>query len=141
VGPLLLSGVLGCVDRGEARTLRTREAAVTETAIASPGVFALGTSLNDDGVVSRDARSDHFVRGGEVFLSVDVNSASADHAVGVIWHGPGGAVLHRESKQVPKAARYVAFSSGATKHWAPGAYHAAVVIDGRVVSQLEFTIV
>lgn len=141
VGPLLLSGVVGCVDRGEARTLRAREAAITETAVASPGVYALGTSLNRDGAVARDARSDHFVRGGDVFLSVDVSSASADQTVGVIWHGPGGAILHRESRQVPKAARYVAFSSGATAAWPRGACHAAVVIDGRVVAQLEFTIV
>jgi hypothetical protein len=118
-----------------------RAEAVTETAIASPGVFALGTSLNRDGAVARDARSDHFVQGGEVLLSVDVRNASVDQTVGVIWRGPGGVVVHRESRPVPKGTPYVSFNSGSTAKWQRGDYHAAVVIDGRVVTQLEFTLV
>jgi hypothetical protein len=139
VGPLLVVGVVGCVDRGEARTLRAQDA-ITETAVASQGVYALGTSLNREGAVARDAVSESFGRGGEVFLSIDVRSASADSTIGVIWHGPAGVVLHRESRDVPKSAHYVAFSAPTT-HWPRGECTAAVVIDGRVVAQLPFTVV
>lgn len=130
----------GCVDRGEARPLR-RGQIVTETAAVTSQTYALGTALNSNGAIPRDAVSESFAHGGEVFLSVDVRSASADQTVGVVWRGPGGIELYRQSREVPRSAHYVAFSSGSTASWPRGRCTADVIIDGRSVALLELSIV
>lgn len=138
--PLLFVTVVGCVDRGEARTFR-EAVADSRSAEATPQTYALGTELNVDGAVPRSAAGETFTRGGIIYLSVDVASASSAQQVGVVWRGPGGGELHRETRHVPRSARYVAFASGPTATWPRGACKAAVLIDGRVVAELDLALI
>lgn len=137
---LLLS--VGCgVDRGDGNAVQAdATAAMTETDPPSPETFALGTELNATGAVPEDAAGETFVRGGEVFLSVDVRSASTDQTIEVKWIDPEGRVLRHDRRRAEQGTRHVPFSSGATARWKPGEHRAVIVIDGRRVSEKPFAV-
>ncbi len=133
--PLLL---WGCgVDRGSGKVVQ-QSIVITET--ISRETYALGTAITDRGAVPARAIGETFLRGGEVFLSVNVSRASSDQLVEVKWIDPTGQVLHRDVRRAPRGTGYVAFSSGATSSWPPGAHRAVVLIDGRSVSEKSFTV-
>lgn len=134
---LLLAGACG-VDRGSGKTTSVVAAATVET--PSPETFALGTAVSASGAVPQQATGETFLRGGEVFLSVDVRSASTDHTIEVRWIDPQGRVLHRDARRAEQGARYVPFSSGATAQWPIGSHRAVVLIDGRAVSEKLFAL-
>lgn len=129
----------GCaVDRGDGRSNHRQVTA--EDVDPAKETFALGTSVTPDGVIPADAASESFPRGSEVFLSVDVSSASTDQKIAVEWRDASGRVVRRESREVPKSARYVAFSSGKGIVSSPGAHTAVVIINGRRVMDKPFHI-
>lgn len=129
----------GCgVDRGSEKAVQ-QSLAVTES--ISRETYALGTAITDRGAMPARATGETFLRGGEVFLSVDVSSASTDQLVEVRWIDPSGHVLHRDAQRAPRGTAYVPFSSGATSDWPPGAHRAVVLIDGRSVSEKTFTVI
>ena len=133
--PLLL---WGCgVDRGRSNAVR-QSIVVAEKECRDP--YALGTKVTARGAIADQAAGDAFLRGGEVFLSVDVSSASSDQLVEVKWVDPSGQVLHHDARRAPQGTRYVPFSSGATARWPLGAHRAVVLIDGRSVSERSFTV-
>lgn len=136
---LLLLGGSGCaVDRAESMK---QSAVATETAaVPSRDIFALGTAVTAEGAVPRDASGQTFSRGGEVFLSINVDGASVEQDIEVKWIGPTGEVLHHDEIAVPKGAQYAAFSSGDTKAWTPGPHRAVVLINGRRVSERPFDV-
>jgi hypothetical protein len=131
---------VGCgVDRGSGKTTNAGVAAAgVET--ASPETFALGTAVNANGAVPQQASGETFLRGNEVYLSVDVRSASTDQTIEVKWLDPHGRVLHRDARRAPQGTRYVPFSSGTTSRWPPGPHRAVVLIDGRTVSEKPFAV-
>lgn len=102
--------------------------------------FALGTAVTPSGAVAQQSAGDNFIRGGEVFLSVDVGGASSDQTVEVRWVDSQGRVLHRDERHATQGMRYLPFSSGRTADWPPGEHHAVVRIDGRTVSQKSFAL-
>ena len=129
----------GCgVDRGSGKTVAA--AAVTDTENVSHDTFALGTAVTSRGEVPQDATGETFVRGGEVFLSVDLSGASTDPVVEVKWLDPSGAVLRRDVRRARQGTQHVPFSSGTTARWAPGPHRAVVLIDGRSVSEKRFMV-
>lgn len=136
----MLPVLAGCgVDRGH----RPGRMAVREQSLAmepSRETFALGTAVTPSGAVAQQSAGDNFIRGGEVFLSVDVSGASSDQTVEVQWIGPEGRVLHRDQRHVLQGAHYLSFSSGRTASWPPGDHRAVVLIDGRTVSQKAFAL-
>lgn len=132
--PLLL---VGCVDHGDGKAVQ-QSLAVTES--VSRETYALGTALTTGGAVPARATGETFLRGGEVFLSVDVSSASTDQLVEVKWIDPEGQVLRRDARRAPQGTAYVPFSSGATAQWPRGTHRAVVLIDGRSVSEKTFTV-
>lgn len=133
--PLLL---VGCgVDRGSGKATQQSAIAAEDP---SPETYALGTALTARGAVLANATGETFLRGGEVFLSVNVSSASTDQLVEVKWIDPSGHVLRRDARRAPQGTAYVPFSSGATSQWPRGAHRAVVVIDGRSVSEKAFTV-
>jgi hypothetical protein len=132
--PLLL---VGCVDHGSSKAVQ-QSLAVTES--VSRETYALGTSLTPRGAVPAQAAGETFLRGGEVYLSVDVSSASTDQVVEVKWIDPEGQVLRRDARRAPQGTAYVPFSSGATTQWPRGTHRAVVLIDGRSVSEKTFTV-
>jgi hypothetical protein len=103
----------------------------------SKQVYALGSQITAAGAVAEEAISESFRQGGEVFLSVDVTSASIDQDVEVEWLDSSGRVLAREQRHVPEGVRYVTFSTRPHKH---GEHRAVVVINGRRVTELPFQV-
>ena len=104
-------------------------------------MYALGTALTPEGAVPRDASGESFGRGGEVYLSVNVDGSSTEQAIEVDWVGPTGDVLRRQVLDVPRGAQYAAFSSGDTGRWRPGQHRVVVKINGRRVSERPFEVI
>jgi hypothetical protein len=135
----LLFAVACGVDRGSGKTTNASvEAASVEQ--PSPETFALGTAVSANGAVPQQASGETFLRGGEVFLSVDVRSASREQTIEVKWIDPEGHVLRRDARRAEPGTRYVPFSSGATSQWPRGPHRAVVLIDGRTVSEKLFAV-
>ena len=122
---------------------RGRSGAAAQSAVAeevSKEMYALGTEVTPGGAVPKDAAGETFRRGSEVFLSVNVNSASTDQKIEVKWLDPAGEVLRRDERHVTRDKNYVPFSSGETATWPRGEHRAVVLIDGRSVSEKPFTL-
>ena len=135
---LLFAAACG-VDRGSGKTTN----ATVATASAeepSPETFALGTAVSASGAVPQQASGETFLRGGEVFLSVNVQSASTDQTIEVKWIDPNGRVLRHDARRAEQGALYVPFSSGATSRWPRGPHRAVILIDGRTVSEKQFAV-
>lgn len=110
---------------------------VAEAVDAAPETYALGATLTADGAVPKDAVVDAFPRGRDVFLSIDVSGAHVDQAIEVKWIDPSGRVIRKETRNVPVGAHYAAFSAPVS---APGRHRATVVINGRLVSEKNFSV-
>ena len=133
--PLLM---WGCgVDRGRDKAVRQSVVAAEEV---SRETYTLGTEVTPRGAVPADAAGETFLRGGEVFLSVDMSRASTEQVVEVKWVAPSGEVLRRDARRAPQGTAYVPFSSGKTASWTVGTHRAVVLIDGRSVSEKLFTV-
>ena len=131
----------GCgAERKEAK-LEQSSSAVPGAGTPTQETFALGTALTRAGAVSREATADSFLQGGEVFLSVNLNGATAEQEVEVRWVASDGEVLQTHSRNAPVGATYLAFSSGPTQSWPEGDHRAVVVIDGRAVSEKPFRLI
>ena len=133
---------IGCAaEREQGQTPSTSAAVDVETDTkTSPETFALGTELSPTGAVPQQASGQAFVRGGEVFLSVNVSGASTEQTIEVKWVDPEGRVLRHDRRRAPQGTQHVPFSSGATEEWPRGEHRAVVVIDGRRVSEKQFAV-
>ena len=100
--------------------------------------FALGADVTTTGSIPKDAEGETFTRGSEVYLSVDVRSASRSQEIAVIWLDNKGREIKRQKRDVPPEVRYAPFSSGSTATWRTGSYRALVVIDGRRATEKVF---
>jgi hypothetical protein len=127
------------VDR---RNTRAAKADVAAASAEEPSheTFAIGTAVSADGAVPKQAGAESFVRGGEVYLSVDVQGASTDQTIEVKWLAPNGQLLRRDARRAPHGTHYVPFSSGATSRWPRGRHRAVILIDGRAVSEKPFAV-
>ena len=133
-----LFALLACcaVDRGSP----AQQTNATEAPDPAPETYALGSMLDASGAVPKDAASEAFGRSGEVFLSVDVASASTDQTIEVEWLDAAGQVIRKEMRNVPVGTRYAAFSSGAAVTASAGQHRAVVIINGRRVTEKAFRI-
>lgn len=115
---------------------------VQSVGISDPArdIYALGTAVRSDGAVHADSTGEAFRRGGEVYLSVNVEGASVEQEIAVEWVAPNGRVMRRDAVDVPKGSRWAAFSSGETESWASGEHRAVVTINGRRVSERSFSL-
>ena len=135
---VLLFASTGCgVDRGRAKAHVPSPATADEPAAET---YALGTEVTPSGAVAEKSIGDNFIRGGEVFLSIDVSGASSAQTVEVKWIDPAGHVLRRDARQAPKGMHYLPFSSGQTSSWPTGEHRAVISIDGRRVSEKTFAL-
>lgn len=131
--------LIGCGAEREQSV--TSNASVTAVEVQpSPETFALGTEVTATGAIPQQAAGETFIRGLEVFLSVDVSGASTDQTIEVKWVDPHGRVLRKDARRAPQGTEHVPFSSGATARWPRGEHRAVIVIDGRTVSQKEFVL-
>jgi hypothetical protein len=139
VAAAVLSVVTGCaVDKSA--TQRVQQQSVLEPAKPALRTYALGTELTPEGAVAMRAAGDTFLRGGEIFLSVNVSGATTAQKVEVEWRRADGDVNHRDVRIVPESAEYASFVSGPTKSWLSGEHHVVISIDGRKVTELPFTV-
>ncbi len=103
-------------------------------------LYALGTTVTREGAVPADSTGETFPRGGEVYLSVNVQGASVEQEIEVEWVAASGRVMRRDQVEVPQGSRWAAFSSGKTHAWPPGEHRAVVTINGRRVSERQFSL-
>ena len=130
---------LGCTaERAETATSNASMTAIE--AEPSPETFALGTEVTATGAVPQQAAAENFVRGGEVYLSVDVSGASSEQMIEVKWVDPDGKVLRHDRRRAPQGSQHVPFSSGTTHQWPRGDHRAVILIDGRTVSEKSFAL-
>lgn len=132
---MLLTGCAGDQDAAA-----RRQTAAVETPELAKQTFALGSMVTPAGAVPEEAASESFHRGGEVFLSVDVASASGEQNFDVQWLDARGRVIRKETRKVPEGSRYAAFSSGREIAAMPGRHSAVIIIDGRRVMEKPFSI-
>ena len=124
-----------------ARTEEARHVVLAENAEPAKEVFALGSAVTQTGAVTAESASDQFPRGHEVYVSVDVTSASTEQTIEVEWRGPEGNIVRVDKRRVPQSSAYATFSSGSTSTWKNGKHTAIIVIDGRRVSEKVFEII
>jgi len=128
------------IDRGEKKA-HPQSTSSAGPASSAAGTYVLGSSITREGAIAEGADSEAFVRGGPVFLSIDVSGATTDHTIEIEWVDPLGAVLRRDRRLVPQGARHAAFSTGSTAPWRPGTYRVVVVIDHRLVNEQSFSVI
>lgn len=132
---LMVSLLAACrAERGST----VQQQAVIETAAPVSRTFALGSEVDVQGAIPSDAAAESFRRGNEIYLSVNVKSASTAQKIAVEWRDPSGHLVLRDQRDVPVDRTFVPFSSGPTSAWPSGAHHAVVIIDGRRVTELPF---
>ena len=114
----------------------------THTVVSAPArdLYALGTTVTREGAVPADSTGETFPRGGEVYLSVNVQGASVEQEIEVQWVAANGRVMRRDEVEVPKGSRWAAFSSGETQAWPAGEHRAVITINGRRVSERPFSL-
>lgn len=131
---------IGC--GAERSDVRTSNASVGVAEVTpSPETFALGTEVSATGAVPQRAAGETFIRGGEVYLSVDVSGASTEQTIEVKWLDPAGRVLRHDARRAPQGTHHVPFSSGRTTFWPLGEHRAVVLIDGRTVTEKQFAVI
>lgn len=135
---ILLPMLAGCgVDRGSEKAYVQSPVTQDEPAAET---YALGTAVTPSGAVAAKSTGDNFIRGGEVYLSIDVSGASQAQTVEVRWTDPSGRVLRRDAREAARGTHYIPFSSGRTSNWPPGEHRAVIMIDGRRVSEKAFAL-
>lgn len=133
---VFLLAFTGCgVDRGAKKAHVPSQPEQQEPAAET---YALGTAVTASGAVAQVSIGDNFVRGGEVFLSIDVSGASSAQSVEVKWMDAAGRVLRTDAREARQGMHYLPFSSGRTTDWRPGEHRAVILIDGRQVSEKSF---
>ena len=128
----------GCgADRGE------KKAQPHDTATADPaaGTYVLGSSVTGEGAIADGTDTEAFVRGGPIFLSIDVAGATTDQTIEIDWIGPRGRIFRHDRRLVRQGARYVAFAADSTARWVPGTYRVIIMIDGRRVNEQSFSVI
>jgi hypothetical protein len=125
---------------GCARSRERAHVTTAESVQVARDVFALGTTVTPEGAVPESASGEEFIRGGEVFLSVNVAGASSDQRIAVEWIDPSGRLIRKEARHVGEGSSYAPFSSGRTASWKRGRHRAVVIIDGRRVNERVFSL-
>ena len=133
--------VVGCAGSSRDNDAVAERAAMESAEPRMERTYALGSEVNSDGAIPRGASSEAFRKGHEVYLSVNVVSASTAQKIAVEWVDAAGQVVRRDQRDVPVDRMFVAFSSGSTGTWPSGTGRAVVIIDGRRVTELPFEIV
>jgi hypothetical protein len=134
-GAALLPLVIAC---GAVRPEKTTETATAQPVKAAAGTFTVGTSVTREGAIAADSAGESFHRGPEMYLAVNVASASSDQKIVVEWVDPAGRVVRSEAQNVPEGSRYATFSTGNTSRWRPGPYRAVISINDRKVNETAF---
>lgn len=138
MAPLVM---VGCAGSARDNDVAAEQAALETVTPRVERTYALGSEVMGDGAIPAVAASESFLKGHEVWLSVNVVSATAPQTIAVEWVDASGRVVRRDQRDVPVDRAFVPFSSGSTGGWPSGESRAIVIIDSRRVTELPFEIV
>ena len=102
-------------------------------------VFAIGSEIASNGEIVDKGEEKSYLKGNDVFVSVDVASASAASTVGVVWQDAQGRPIAQQRRQVTPEVDRVWFKKSTTP-LSKGNYTAVVVINDRAVSEHPFEV-
>ena len=139
VGVVVMLSAACVADRG--RPGAASRATAAEPVATAKDTYAIGTTVTPQGAIPREALTEQFPRGGEVYLSINVAGASTSQEITVQWLRPDGKVIREDALEAPEGTAFVAFTSGPTNQWQPGEHKAVVLINGRRVSERNFQLI
>ena len=101
----------------------------------------LGTAVAADGQIPAKSRTDSFVPGEVIHLTMDVSDATPGTIVKVVWFGPEDQRIGEQRETVSSGASTLKFTKDGTKAWKAGDYRAEVWVGDEKVNDERFNIV
>jgi hypothetical protein len=101
----------------------------------------LGTAVATDGQIPAKSRTDDFVPGENIYLTMDVSDAAPGTMVKVVWFGPDERPIGEQSQTVTSGVSTLKFMKDGTRAWKTGDYRAEVWVGDEKVNDERFNIV
>ena len=101
----------------------------------------LGTAVATDGQIPAKSRTDDFVPGENIYLTMDVSDAAPGTMVKVVWFGPDERPIGEQSQTVTSGVSTFKFMKEGTRAWKTGDYRAEVWVGDEKVNDERFNIV
>ncbi len=101
----------------------------------------LGTAVATDGQIPAKSRTDSFVPGEVIYLTMDVSDAAPGTMVKVVWFGPDDQRIGEQRETVSSGTSTLKFMKDGTKAWRAGDYRAEVWVGDEKVNDERFNIV
>jgi hypothetical protein len=101
----------------------------------------LGTAVAADGQIPAKSRTDDFVPGEDIYLTMDVSDAAPGTTVKVVWFGPDEQRIGEQRAKVSSGDSTLKFVKDGTTAWKPGDYRAEVWVGDEKVNDERFNIV
>lgn len=101
----------------------------------------IGTSVAADGQIPAKNRTDDFVPGEDIYLTMDVSDAAPGTMVKVVWFGPDEQRIGEQRQTVSSGVSMLAFKKDGTKAWKTGDYRAEIWVGDEKVNDERFNIV
>ena len=101
----------------------------------------LGTAVAPDGQIPARSRTDDFVPGEDIHLTMNVSDAAPGTIVKVVWFGPDEQRIGEQRETVSSGVSTLKFTKDGTKAWKPGDYRAEVWVGDEKVNDERFNIV
>ena len=100
----------------------------------------LGTAVTVDGHIPARSRTDVFVPGEVIFLTMDVSDAPPGTAVKVVWYGPHEQRIGEQRQTVASGMSMLKFVKDGTRTWKTGDYRAEIWVGDEKVNDERFNI-
>ena len=101
----------------------------------------LGTAVGTDGQIPAKNRTDDFVPGEDIYLTMDVSDAASGTMVKVVWFGPDEQRIGEQRETLSAGVSTLKFMKDGTKAWKTGDYRAEVWVGDEKVNDERFNIV
>jgi hypothetical protein len=101
----------------------------------------LGTAVATDGQIPAKSRTDDFVPGEDIYLTMDVSDAAPGTMVKVVWFGPDEQRIGEQRETVSSGVSTLKFKKDGTKTWKTGDYRAEIWVGDEKVNDERFNIV
>ena len=101
----------------------------------------LGTTVAVDGQIPAKSRTDDFVPGEDIYLTMDVSDAAPGTTVKVVWFGPDEQRIGEQRQSVASGMSTLKFVKDGTKSWKTGDYRAEIWVGDEKVNDERFNIV
>lgn len=101
----------------------------------------MGIAVAKDGRVPTESRTDDFLPGENIYLTMDVSDATPGTKVRVVWIGPGEQRIAVQNQTVAEGVSTLKFVNAETRAWKPGDYRAEVWVGDEKVNDESFNVV